>query len=523
MSGFLARRLRVPSRRDDGIALVVAIALIMLVAVLLATLIAMAMYESRATGRDRQRSQAVMSAEQAVDTLMSLVNNSPVASAPCGDASGSISVVSDRLEMTSAVTYYDEDGVKIDDCTAIQSGSVRAYTAHITATATSEPLADQAPARRTVEMLVELSPEFGNDLTKAIVGSQGITFANKVTLTGEDGQPNADMYTDGDVVCDNNQVFHGSVYAQGSVRMSSSCHVLVDVHSNGFRADNNKVTVNGQILSTSDVVLNAEIDVGQQILSRGAITLNGQGALTCAPPSKCFPNATVPAVPHQDFPILNGDQGTIDDWINDGGYTTVVRFGPGQPAPFNQCGWYNGPDLVGPDGKSTNLNGKGDYVAAWIFANGYKLSGPTLIRSTCTNGVTFQGIDIEINDNLAVFADGGITFSNTNRMTSTTADEHNLYLIQPYDTPVACPTWGSGINLDNQVTVDPTVNVLLYSPCNIRKANQSTYYGQIYSDGKAQFDNQLVMEYKPLPVFGVQASTTIESYTLEILYKRENL
>lgn len=511
--------------KDEGIALVVAIALIALVGVVIATLVAVAMYESRASGRDRQRSQAVMAAEQQVDTLLSLIQVGGVGTVPCGSLPVvPVSVVSDRLDVQSSVTYYDnsQPEPQVIDCASVQAGTVRAYQALVSAKAVSEPIADQAPATRTVEMMLQLEPNYGNDLTKAIFGDAGIALSNHADIYGEDGQPNADVYTNGNVVCNNNQHYYGSIYAQGSVSMANTCVVEVDVHAGtGFVGSNPGVAVNGRIMvAGGDATLDKNMQVGKQVLTSG--TINDGGGV-CSEPNKCFPNTAVPPVPYQAFPIMNADSGSIAEW-QAAGYTDVVRIGPGgnAPAPFDQCGWYNGPKLVGADGKQTDLNGKADVAAAWIFANAYKLTAPTILISTCSQGVSMQGIDIELNNNLVVFSDAGFTFSNKTIITSTNGDQRSLYLIQPYDAVGTHPCTSQGISLDNQVDVKPTVDMLLYSPCNVRKANNTTHYGQIYAGGTAQIDNKLTMYYQPLPVFGVQASSAIESYNTEIQFKREN-
>ncbi|MBN9327739.1 MAG: hypothetical protein J0I87_12610, partial [Cellulomonas sp.] len=87
-------------------------------------------------------------------------------------------------------------------------------------------------------------------------------------------------------------------------------------------------------------------------------------------------------------------------------------------------------------------------------------------------------------------------------------------------TPVTCN--GEGITLDNQVTVDNTVNTLLYSPCAIRKANQSQVVGQVYSGSTLTVDNQLNMTYVPLPVWGgLVSSNVVKSYAVQTMYKHE--
>ena len=502
---------------DEGIALVVAIALIGVVSVLMMALIAVAMAETRASGRDRQRSQGVMAAEARVDQVVADIQSRPVLDLPCGAlASERVSVVSDRLDVAVTVRYFDAAGVEIP-CTDI--AAVQLAQATVSATAVSEPIANQSPAVRTVETLLRLEPQYGNDLDKAIFGNAGIRLSNHAAIYGLDGEPNADIYTNGDVACNNNQHFYGSIYAQGSVSMANSCVVEGDVHARlGFTATNPGVTVNGRVLVSAGNINLGPATLGQQARASGTVTGNvctgAQGA------EKCFRGVSVAPPPAIAFPVMNW-VGAEAEWAANG-YTTVINI-PGTYGGTNfPCGWWNGRRLVGSDGKQSNMNGKVDGAAAWVFENGYKLTGPTVLVSTCSQALSFQGAGIKLNNNLAVFANGGVTFSGNSPIESTNADHRNLYLVQPYSArPMPCTS--DGIALDNQVTVAPNVSLLLYSPCNIRKANQSTHYGQIYAGGQANIDNKLTMYFQPLPVWGITtASSAIESYAVEILFKREN-
>ena len=223
------------------------------------------------------------------------------------------------------------------------------------------------------------------------------------------------------------------------------------------------------------------------------------------------------------------------DWGTHG-YTTVIDPSTIYDSTGHQvypCGWWGNAPLTGADGSTNaNLNGKADGVGAWLYANAYKLTGPTIVVDSCDMKVTLQGIGITLNKNIVLMSKNGISFTgntliNSVAGTGTTANPNLLYLIQPYsfnsDTATVCS--GEGITLDNQVTVDATVNTLLYSPCAIRKANQSTLVGQVYSGSSVTVDNQLDMTYQQLPVWGglagITNSTVISSYNAQTMYKRE--
>ena len=524
MSG-LRRRFDAARRGDGGIAIVVAMAVVMLVGIMLAVVVAIAISEARQTGRDRQRSSGVATAEGQVDVLMAQVQgSSPAAlgSTLCGDLTTGADVASDDFGIASTITYYLADGTTEVPCDQIAVTQV-AY-AKIVSRATSEALANTSSATRVVETLVQLTPSYAIGLDKALFAHSNLTMANNTMLTSTTGKPDADIYTNGNFSCRNNEEFHGSIHAQGSIALESQCTVLVDVWAKGsITVSNPSASIGGRALSSNGSISLDKAALGQQARAAGGVS--GQ---VCSTAGKCFPNQQVDAPPVVNFPQLKWDSAALAKWQAEG-YTNIVNL----PTTDFPCDWYNGPDLYGRDGKKANLNGKATGTAAWFFANGWKLPADTIVNVNCSGQkMTFQGINIELNKNVVILTRNGLTMSNSTTMkavsgTATAEDPLLLYLIQPY----SHSSWGTstcsgeGISLDNQVVVDKTVNTLLYSPCSIRKANKSEIIGQIYSGSTLNVDNQLDMNYVPMPVWGGLDATSdvVESYSVDILYKREGL
>ena len=397
----MMRRL-LPRRDDDGVALIAAMAVVMLVGILVVVTIKIAIAESTATGRDRQRSSAVSTAESQVDTIMSQIQSSAPAalSAFCGTLAGSADIARDDFGLSSTVTYYKADGVTEVPCASIPTTQV-GY-AKVRTSATSVALAGTASAKRSVESLLRLTPAYGNDLDKAIFSNSTLTMSNKTVLTSASGTPDADIYTNGDFYCRNNQEFHGSIFAQGSVFLESQCTVSVDVWAKGqVRITNPSASIGGRVLSATSTVSLDKASLGQQARAAGAVT--GQ---ICSVAGKCFSNVQVDAPPTVAFPALVWDAATQAQWAAHG-YSAVTL-----PQGNFTCGWYNPPNgtpkLVGADGKATDLNGKATGIAAWLFANAYKLSGPTIVISDCpSDKVILQGIGITMNNNIVLVSRGG--------------------------------------------------------------------------------------------------------------------
>lgn len=489
---------------ERGIALLVVIALMAIVGALMVTLVTVAIYESHASGRDRQRSSAVMTAEGQVDSMISQIQAAPPGSLPCGPITTSpVAVSSDVMSVTTTVTYFAAGDVPVS-CSALDDPTTVLAKATIKSTSTSNALAGQAPAVRTVETLLDLTPTYANSLDRAIFGNAGVTLANKADIYGQNGQPNADVYTNGNVVCNNNQSYYGSIYAQGTVSMSNTCTVAVDVQAlKGFSGTNPGVSVNGKILVADGNISLTKAKVGQQARASGTVTGD-----ICATAGKCISGDTsLTPPPVQPFPQYEWNASTEAAWVA-AGYTNVVIF------PTASCGMVTS----GPN------NGSMDNVAQWVYQN-MATMGKTVIYANCPTQpfkVQQNHSTIALNSDLAIFDTGGFSFSNNTTITSSTSTLHLLYLIQPYDSVSTHPCTADGISLDNQVTITDTINELLYSPCSIRKANLSTTYGQIYGGGNVTIDNQLTMYYTPLPVPGLSVTgSPVESYAADILYKRE--
>lgn len=486
---------------DDGVAMITALGIAVLVGLLTVTLITVSMAETRMSGRDRQRSGAVAFAEGQVDTMLARVQGSSPASLPCSGNSSSEAGGVDTFSTTTSVTYYNAAGAVVP-CTTGSGPSAQVAKALITSTAASQALAGAAPAERTVETLVNLKPTVqATGLDKAIFGNAGVQLANHGEVFGQNGIPDADVYTNGNFACNNNQNYHGSIFAQGRIDLSSTCTVDVDAWAGtGFTANNTGVTVKGNVkVGSGNASLVRNATVAGRVQVSGAVQ-GGWRDNNC--PAKCTEGATPGMPPAQPFPQLPYDDSVRAKWAapppTGGGYTNVES--------NNDC----------------NVSGDANGPGRWIMDNGPSLAQPTILTTTCKVIIQRNNNTLQLNNNLAVFADQGVSISNSLTIKSSTSAQRSLYFIQPYNA-VTSPCNSEGITLDNRVTVESTVDLLMYTPCNIRKANNADHFGQIYAGGNAVVDNSLTMYYRPLPVWGISNQTVVlTGYTLDVLYKREN-
>ena len=499
--------LRRRGQGDQGIALLVVIALMAIVGILLIVLTTVAIQETKASGRDRQRSSAVMTAEGQVDVAISKIQSAPVAdlTALCGALTTTpVSVASDVMSITTTVNYFTATGGAVA-CSAVPTTEVAKAT--IKSTSTSNSLAGKAPAVRTVETLLNLRATYRNALSKAIFGNASISLQNHSTISGQPGRLDADVYTNGNLDCGNNQSIQGSVFAQGSVSLSNTCTISVDVQAKkGFDIVSNgpNVSVGGKVLVSNGNIDLAKSSLGQQARASGTVTGD-----VCATAGKCFAAQTIPPPPPPPEPFPQyywpgpptAPTATRAAWEALG--YTVVEFGPTYP---RACGM---------------ASSKVDNVGQWISDNQATMPN-TVIYADCP-GVPMkaEGLTLSLGANVAVFDRGGFSLS---KMTikSNTTEIRSVYFIQPYDSVTTHPCTTVGISLDNQVNTEATIADLLYSPCSIDKANNSTLFGQIYAGGTVTLGNLMDMNFRSLPVPGLVAvGEPVEYYSTDILYKRE--
>jgi hypothetical protein len=152
----------------------------------------------------------------------------------------------------------------------------------------------------------------------------------------------------------------------------------------------------------------------------------------------------------------------------------------------------------------------------------------TLVMTSCP--VNFSSTDLNLYNDLAIFADGGFSSSQQVNMNSGDGAAHNLYWIVPNENAASCTAWSSvpgawhsgDIQTGQKFAVNSPIQMMMYTPCNADIENHATELGQIYAGMQVNIDNNFDLYFKPLPVFGVDAnSLPLLSYNVDITYKRE--
>jgi len=482
------RFLRLPDD-DRGVALVVAIAVMVIALMLSTVVVTIAVRQTRATGVDRQRGVTVNAAEAGVDASFNAIQTAGL-TLPCTwPSSGTTDVRAypDRATLASTITYYDASNAPLS-CAQVQSGVVPAF-ANIKATSVTNTLGGgSSNGNRAMESYVSLTPVTGNGLNNAIFSNGTFTVRNNHIVRGDVGA-DADVYSNHDIVCPNgsNQTYEGSILSQGTITLTGQCSALGDVWAKGpLTLGHNSSTVGGRaISSTGSVSVNRPDGVTGLIMAGTTIT-----PASCVAP-KCVRNLIQAAPPYQPFPQIR--RSLLGQWTSaapaGGGYTEVTYTG-----------------------------GCGEAAGNWIASHASAYSTPTVITTVCQ--VAFKSDDITMGSNIAIFADGGFTSEgHVNFLSSTSGARRELYFIAPYDMAV-CP--GSDIDTDNNFSIDDDVDLLLYTPCSISVDNHNDHFGQIYAGETTSISNHYDMQFRRLPIWGVDpGSLATLAYRIDIIFKRE--
>lgn len=499
----LIRRCRTTrSTGDSGVAIVAAMAVVMLVAILLAVVVTIALSEATQTGRDRQRSSGAATAEGRLDSVVAELSSATPATLAsyCGTQAGTADVAADSFGLETTVTYYAVNDVAVD-CAMVPY--VPVAQAKIVVHATSNQINGTAAAKRGVETLVRLTPNFDVYLDKALFSDGDLNIQSNVDINGSSPDKfDADIYANGSYTCPNgsNQVIQGSIHAQGAVNLADSCDVYGDAWAGTtLEITHKQATVTGAGKAAQRIEYNKN-NYGASSLVAPVIVQNG-GSPACNDASICkIDNPGMPpAVP---FPVLTWDAAARAEWVTQGYTNTEVL-------SEAQCG-----------------TGLGD----WLSANGSTLPADTIVEITCdpAQRPSIAKSSITLNHNVVLVSSAGLVVANKATIDAsdvTAGTDRFFYVIQPFSmdgTPApACSPSDPAIQVDNNFSNQ--VSTLLYSPCAIQRENNSKFFGQIYSGTEIQSKNQLNMGFSPLPVWGglTNASADIVSYDVNALYRRE--
>lgn len=494
-------------RGDDGVALFAALLVVAISSSLILVIVGYAVSSARDSARDRGRSVAVATVEGVVDATYAALQTGDPLNLPCSVVpSGVLASGPDGSSAQAAIRYLTADGTSLSSGSACLPAGYAAKDvagAVIMVSGTTVARAGIPAGKRKMESYVKLTPVYAQDtaLGKAIVASGSLAVTNSATVLGNVGS-DADVYAGRTFVCDNSLDLAGSLYVQGDTTFSNTCSVKGDLHSLGDVVIANQSTIGGRIISSNGLadLDNPSITVGGVLQTAG--TIKGKAPWDNCVQPKCQRNLNPPPPPPPTEPFPELRWSTMRPaWIANG-------YAPHEG--LDDC-------TEAPDG----LNA----ATRWFLDNAALLSSKTALVTDCAIKLSgSHGKALKLNNDLLIVARGGFSSSNATEFGSTVpGTARNLHWVVPFDVAPR-PCTSPKISTAQQFGLTSDVRMFLYSPCDIHFANQSTQIGQIYGGSNVTISNKFTLQFRPLPVYGLTlplSSTTVESFKVDIVYKRE--
>ena len=494
------RRLRFA---DQGSVLMVTVMVAVVAMALTLVVTATAIKTQRDSGVDRQMSVSVAASEAGIDSAYAAIQNSGASSLPCSwpvAGPAQISTKPDATNVQAEILYQTGSGAA--HC-PLAAGEVP-LSAVIHSVASTQTIAGgTTKGSRGMESAVNLTPIYGNGFDSALFADGTITVDNGGSLNGQNGS-DADVYTNSNFECANgtNRDIHGSVYAQGDVLFADKCNVdgLVWAGGKVLGTQSSPTTIGGDVKAHNSasaalgISLQGGTTVGGQLTS-SSITWPG-----CSiGPTKC--TIGDPGAPlEKPFPILRADSDGLDCWTATAPILNCEVPGGFTLRPLANCATVTNDILAG--------------AASWTTKS--------IVVTPCAVAFGNQ-TNFNAKNDIAIFARGGIRANQKTSLKNTgvSSEQRSVYWMVPYENgsaPCVSPT----VTSEQQLTVASNVQLLMYSPCTVEIANNSTLYGQIYSGSSINATNSFDLTFRKVPVFGVAVeSRPTLSYRLDVIFKRE--
>ena len=500
--------------------MIIAITVVMIIGMLTLSVVSNSLHQLNGVAENDQQTASVHSAEGGVDLAISQMQSATTLSRlPCGIPTTNLVTNTITANYTVTVTYYDSSGNTLS-CPAPSSsetyyaGSTSPATALIRSQGSSN---SAAFGKQSMEAQVQLASNAttGAFFNGAIYSNSAMTWINKATISSSTGAAN--IYSNGDFICNNTSTIQGNVYVNGNFTATNVCNTTGSWWVNGFVLDKTGSSVGGSVIAAGS----GTCATGYQVCFNSA---NGSVAGNVQAAGNVTSKETVTGG------ITQGKSGLTAPPMNFDQYD------------FKSSDWCG---ITGAVGNSYNCStgyrlieeaNNGCTQAETDILSMAAATMPTVIYvpGTCTVGWT-SSISIALAKNLIVFAEGGFKFGNTVNITSTGATQ--LYFVVPYSTG----DWSNGstgstttctsqagnpaVSTPGEWFVNtisfPTTNfyTFMYTPCEVYLNNQGAVAGQLYG-GQVFLKNQVTFTYVP-PSLPNQGASSSNLFNVALFYDRQ--
>lgn len=462
----MLRKLRARLGEEQGVAIITAIMISMIVLTLGVTSVTLAMHNTEQSAYDRRRVQSVGAAEAGLNYYFSHLQSVTSSNYVCSFTKNMTGTPVSSF--TATVTFYNSSGSTI----ACPPTSTPAQ-AKIRSVGTTS---GEASPTRIMEALVQLTAGSGSPLSdNAVYSHADPAFNSNVDILGDGGE-NADVYTNGNVLLNRNATVHGSIHAQGWIKLSSLGQVNGDAWAGNYVEVNSNSNVLGNATSAdSYVYLNSNSHVYGDAKAATTIT-ETSGSLVHG---LKIPNTPSSAPPSEPFPTFTYN---ASDWTSQG-YTIST---------YTSC-----------SSAESFIRGISDTIKRLVRIN-----------STCTLSVPPRTA-INVRGDLAIVTNGSISLDSTAGF-SNVGDPHKLYLFAGHG-QTNLGNCSYNIEFHSGAYIGAGLTTLLHTPCKIIFNSQGFAVEGQALGGKIEFNANASLGFAGMDVPGMAGGILDE----DILYIRE--
>ena len=461
-----------PTHRDEhGMAMITAILISVVVLGLAVVATGVAVHNGSQSGRDRTRLQTIDAAEAGLSQTALKIEGSAPTSLPCtlSDDLDANPPVRYQVTITYYATYPPSGSPMSCPPTAPPAGATVASVGTST-------VGSQTPRKMVSQ--VRLTPRYGGFDT-AIFSNTRLNVLNNLDILGDQGN-DADVYTNGDVDCNNSMVLEGSLLAQGGVTMSNSCSVAEDVYAKGTVAMSNNSRIGHDVMSsTGNITLANSAEIANSATAYGSITLSGNARIGG---SRTQGYTSMADPPVKTLPTIDYD--TVD-W-SDAGYAIQSYTSCSSAKSFL--------DAMPNDGRN--------YVV--------RIAANCLLRWSNNSTVT-------VRQDVAIIFDGQIEFENRVDWSSGDGQEHSVLFINPASTIGTCASRVPAFSTSNNTSFADELKLFVYTPCEARFNNSNKLKGQFMAN-LVTIANDFDLYFAPVPVPGFG---DVAGFDQDIAFQRE--
>jgi hypothetical protein len=427
------------------------------------------------SARDRTRLQTIDAAEAGLNEISLRVEQSTPTSLPC-TLSGDLNGANPPARYQVTISYYTSWPPSGSPMSCPPTTAPAAATVASLGTTT---VGSQTPRKMVTQ--VRLTPRYGGFDT-AIFSDTQLNLQNNLDILANQAN-DADVYTNGSVVCDNSIALQGSLFAQGAVTMSNSCSVDEDVYAkNAITMSNSSRIGHDAKSSKGSISLDNSAQVDNNATAYGTITLSGSARINGSRTQNFTSLADPPA---KTLPAIDYD---ATKWSS-AGYTIET---------YSSC-----------DAAKTRLtNGLPDDGNNYVI----RITGSCLLSWSNNSSIT-------VRQDVAIIYDGQVAFENKSDWYSGDGEEHAILFINPASSSVTwpCSSRNPAFSTSNNTTFADELKVFVYTPCQASFNNSNKIKGQLMA-GLVNIQNNFDLSFSRIPVPGFG---DVSGFDQDIAFQRE--